>query len=242
MSSTQLNEIWVPAQSLSTRCKNKNFRPFYGDKSLLDVLVEKLLGCFPGVTIAISTDVPGELRDKYMRQENIYILERPKELLGNSISQSDLLHHFSSGVEKLKGRISTVDNVMVAQCTDPLFFEYQQAYEFFIGNKNEGRCNAVFASSPIKKQLIKSGVCLNGGFGQWHKVTQVLEPIDMVRWSCFISTRQKFLEYGYQIPPNSLPYRSSSQLVDIDTEYDFEIAKAFYKIFVDGSLSEDKTK
>ena len=229
MNSTTLDEIWVPAQSQSTRCVNKNFRPFYNNQSLLDILLEKLIEAFPKTVIGVSTDISDEIAEKYSNHRTVKVLRRPPQLLGNSIIQGELLKHFSESMAEFRPIASEHDNIMVAQCTDPLFFEYKNAFDFYLTALLENSDCSIFASLPVKKQLIRDGICLNGGFGQWHKVTQSLEPIDLVRWSCFLATRGQYLNYGYQMPPNSLPYRSNSHLLDIDTEQDFQVAQVLYE-------------
>ena len=48
--------VIVPAKADSSRCLNKNFRPFHKNKSLLDIKIEQLLDAFEPGDIFISSD------------------------------------------------------------------------------------------------------------------------------------------------------------------------------------------
>lgn len=218
-------EIWIPAQTLSSRVKNKNFRPFFGEDSLMHILVQKLTDDFPKSSIILSTDQVIFVKKIFKNFKNVLIVKRPGNLLGNSIREKELLSHFSSVIKK-----NYNDTVMIAQCTDPFFKNHLKMFKKYLFlNKKRKREISMFASYPIKKQAFIDNQIINGGMGDWHSITQKLKVLDINRWSCFISLKKTFVNYGYQIPPNSVPFRDSSVLLDIDNLKDFNEASKYYK-------------
>lgn len=73
-------KVLIPAKSNSIRIYNKNFRDFYNNESLVELLIKKLLKIFNSSDIYLSCDEDKkDLTDKY----NINFLKRSKELCGN---------------------------------------------------------------------------------------------------------------------------------------------------------------
>ena len=220
-------EIWIPAQTISSRVHNKNFREFHNNQSLMEILVDKLKKVFPKSKIILSTNNLKLVKKIFSNYENLIIVDRPKNLLGNKIRERELLHHFSS-VFKNK---NLNENIMIAQCTDPFFNNHEKMFLKYLKLNNKKKNVSLFASYPIKKQTFIENQIINGSVGDWHGITQSLKILDIVRWSCFVSQKKTFLKYGYQIPPNSVPYRDSSIMIDIDHLTDFREATKYYKKF-----------
>lgn len=229
------DSIWIPAQSTSTRCKLKNYRPFFGDECLLQLLLKKLTFNFPESQVVISADRPELV--SFDLPDNVRVGKRPNTLLGNDIEQSDLIDHYNALDSELFGQTSPADVILIAQCTDPLFFSYQELLNFYFKEVKGGGAG-VFSSFPLKKQMFKDGQCIHGSVGTWHKVTQRLGVVDLVRWSGFVATRYEFLKCGYQIVPGSVPFRCYDYLVDIDDEEEFHIAQSLYRAVTDKSFDE----
>ncbi len=218
-------EIWIPAQTISSRVNNKNFRFFHQKKSLMEILVEKLKKKFPKSIIILSTNNLSLVKKIFFNYKNIIIVKRPKKLLGNTIREKELLNHFSN-VFKNKNLNETV---MIAQCTDPFFNNYYKMFLKYSLLNYKNNNVSLFASYPIKKQTFIDNQIINGNMGEWHSITQNLKTLDVVRWSCFISKKKNFIKYGYQMPPNSVPFRDSSLMIDIDNLRDFKEAAKYYK-------------
>ena len=227
--SKTIDEVWIPAQRESDRCKNKNFRNFYKNKSLIEILLDKIRGACPKAKIILSSEMFDQ--DFLDKNKDLTFAKRPSNILGNSIRQSDLISHFAK-------QSDLVDNkecvVLIAQCTDPFFTEYEKMIDTYFENissskKSIPEISGSYASFPLKKQIFKDKQIINGGLGDWHQVTQDLSTCDVVRWSAFFTSKYNFLKSGYQIVPNANPFRSQEFFIDIDEDYDFILAQKIYK-------------
>lgn len=73
----------ISAKRKSKRCRNKNWRPFDGRKSLAEIAVEKALGAFDRVVLSIDFDpvkLPGRL------PERVRVVQRPLVFPDSSVS------------------------------------------------------------------------------------------------------------------------------------------------------------
>lgn len=228
-SNKKIDEVWIPAQRESTRCNNKNFKNFYKDQSLVDLLLSKIRVACPDARIILSSE---DFDKKFIgKNKDLIFAKRPKNILGNSIRQLDLIKHFATQSNIVSANECVV---LIAQCTDPFFNDFKKMVEYYFEYiRNEKKkipeTAGFYASYPLKKQIFRENQIINGGLGDWHQVTQELKICDVVRWSAFISSKYNFLKSGYQIVPSSVPFRSDDFFIDIDEEYDFDLAKKIYQ-------------
>jgi CMP-N-acetylneuraminic acid synthetase len=224
-----IDEVWIPAQRESSRCRDKNFRSFYKNKSLIDILLDKIRGTCPKARIILSSEM---LDESFLKKNrDLTFVTRPSNILGNSIRQSDLISHFAKQSDLIEKKNCVV---LIAQCTDPFFNEFEKMIEFYFediknSNKLIPEISGSYASYPLKKQIFREKQIINGGLGNWHEITQELSTCDVVRWSAFISSKYNFLKSGYQIVPKANPFRSFDFFIDIDEERDFILAQKIYE-------------
>lgn len=213
-------QVWIPAQDASTRVKHKNFRTFSDDKSLLEIKIEQLLSSnIPCRSIFVSseTDKVIPIAEKY----NINVIRRGVELLGNEILQRDLFGHFFENTPSSKF-------VMWVQVTDPLFGEFCQFLDK-MGSTNKK--STLVLATKLQKHVFYNNMPLNFQFGDWHQVSQNIEPIIVPRWSTFLHERielsKVMYHFGYknEFVLTDLPY------IDIDTHADFKLAQNIYESF-----------
>ena len=116
----------IPVKRVSERVPNKNFRPFSKDgKSLIDLLLEKLAKVNRIDHIYISTnkdDIEINLTS------NVSIIDRNEEYCNNITPWSDVIYNV---VNSLPEKDNTI--IMWCHTTTPLFNEYDNALEMFIG-------------------------------------------------------------------------------------------------------------
>lgn len=226
MSCTKDLEVWIPVQTKSTRVPYKNFREFDNGICLFRLLVIKLKTLLPGARLLVSSDELSICKESLKRNELefVHFIERPHDLLGNSISQAHLLKHFSDQGDSER----TV--AMVAQATDPFFISYGQVCDLF-NQYPSGQCIGITASHPIKKHIYIDGKCVIGGEADKHVVTQKINGADIVRWGCFLSAKTSFLKAGYQVTKNNVFFRSDDLFLDVDNEYDFQFLSEYWPIF-----------
>ena len=179
-------QIWIPAQGASTRVENKNFRPFSGGKSLLEIKIEQLLACnisSKSIYVSTETNIIFPIAEKY----NVNVILRGDELLGNRILQRNLFEHFFENTPTSKF-------VMWVQVTDPLFDAFSQFVDKM--GRSEDKSTLVLATK-LHKHVFYNNMPLNFQFGDWHAVSQDIEPIIFPRWSTFLHWRSELSKVMY---------------------------------------------
>jgi len=216
-------QVWIPAQAASTRVLNKNFRPFYKNNSLLDIKVSQLIkaGVQPR-QIYISTDCEDiTILNKY---EKVNIIKRNTSLLGNSILQTDLFKHFFQNTPES-------EFVMWVQVTDPLFSNFRIFLNKLVDLR--GKNKTLVLATKLQKHAFFNNLPLNFQFGDWHAVSQDIEPIIIPRWSVFLHVRTELEKLMYHFGRRNEFIAVDDPYVDIDTMQDFELAKAIYGVIND---------
>lgn len=207
-------QIWIPAQGASERIPEKNLRPFHNDESLLEIALKKLFKTINPSSIYVSSD-SAKANDICQRLA-VNFIARDNSLLGNTIKQKDLFYHFMQHTPESK-------YVGWIQVTDPLFFDYGD----FLSYKPLAH-EVYILATEIKKHSFFKGYPINFNFGDWHPVTQEIEPIIVPRWSAFLARRETFVRYKYHFGKYNKFYISNDFFIDIDYEADFILAQRHY--------------
>lgn len=208
-------QIWIPAQGASQRIPNKNFKPFYKDESLLEIAVKKLVKIVEKENIFVSSD--SIKAKKICKNLGINFIQRTNSLLGNKIKQKDLFNHFFDNTPKSK-------YVAWVQVTDPLFERFQE----FLSYKPK-KDEVYSVATEYKKHAFFKGYPVNFNFGDWHPVTQEIEPIIIPRWSVFLGRRATFLNFKYHFGKYNKFFICNEEFIDIDYEEDFLLAQKSYE-------------
>ena len=208
-------QIWIPAQGASQRIPDKNFRPFYKNQSLLEIALQKVKKIIKPENIFVSSD--SSLAEEICQKLKINFISRDQSLLGNKIKQKDLFNHFLTNTPPSK-------YVGWVQVTDPLFDDYEDFLSY------KPKTDEVYIlAADLKKHAFFRGFPINFNFGDWHPVTQEIEPIIIPRWSAFLALRKTFAKYSYHFGKKNSFFISNEEFVDIDYETDFIKAQALYK-------------
>lgn len=207
-------QIWIPAQTTSQRIRKKNIRPFFNDKSLLEIKIEQLRNIVPSECIFVSSN--GLEVKEICDYLEVNFLLRPEELLGNAIMQKDLFKHFLS-------KTPPCENVGWIQVTDPLYDDFSEL--FSIAPQAE---EVRVVATKVNKHAFFKGYPINFQFGDWHEVTQSIEPILVPRWSGFYARRETFDKYKYHFGKKNTFVATQKPFVDIDYMEDFELAQYLY--------------
>lgn len=213
-------KVIIPVKSNSERVKNKNFRPFYDELSLTEILIKKLLNIFDGKDIYMSCDDINRKRlcDKY----GINFLLRDKELTNNSIPMSTVI---TEVVKQIPGN----DDIMWCLVTDPLFDDYRGCYNKW-KELGDSKYDSLVVVYPSKEYILDSNYTPIGfGFGEKHIPTQYLEPNYMLKNTVFTIKRKAVFECKYYIGKQPYWYNAYNFSIDIDNENEFQIAQIIYK-------------
>lgn len=202
----------------STRVKNKNYRPFYNEYSLTDILLEKLL--------------------KVMDKRNIFLSCEKKEIrqfadkwgINFILRDTTYTQLETNTVDVVKNVCKDVpgdDDILYCSCMDPLFNDYEAMFKTWEEiRKDYDSLNVVY---PIKNYFLDQNHNPIGfGFGYWHKYSQYIPPIYQISWATEILTRKCIETCGYMVGEHPYWYDAYNPMVDIDTEQDWELAQILY--------------
>ena len=225
----------IPVKDNSTRVPSKNFKPFYGDKCLFDITVEKLSKVLNPSDIYMSCE--NEERKPLAEAWGINFLLRDKRLTDNNLPFYDF---FNGICDQVPGD----DDIAWCHATDPLFNSYKECFDVWQNGVEVLECGAWTTKSirkrhdslvvvyPQKDHLLDDNYNPIGfGFGAWHKISQALPTIYQLGFSLSILTRDCINKNGYYIGKNPYWYHARNKNVDIDTPEDFELAQAMYTYY-----------
>lgn len=212
-------KVIIPAKGKSGRVPNKNWRPFYKDKSLVEVKIEQLLKLFQPDDIYLSCDDPSkkEIADKY----SVHFLLRDPLFAKDGTSWSDVVTGIISQIN-----CDENDEIMWAEVTAPLFNEYEALIEKW--NANKADYDSILSVLERREFLIDAkGRAVNFNYGRWHCDSQKLDPLYSMD-SVFIMTKKNYLYFNYHVGQKPLLYVIEGESVEIDTPLEFEMAQRIF--------------
>src|SRR5262249_49509006 len=132
----------IPVKHNSERVENKNFRPFFGEKSLLDLKVEQLQdsGVYTEIFISSDSVLAADCAKKY----GVKHLERSRWYCDNSTPWSEVIVEVISKLPVHEG-----DAVSWCLVTSPLFHDFGRAVRQF--DSLESKYNGLFAVSRLNR-------------------------------------------------------------------------------------------
>ena len=212
-------KIAIPLKTNSMRVRNKNLRPFYGDKSLFDIKAEQLLKVFNPEDIYVSCE---DINVKeHVEKYGFHFLLRDMALTPNSALWSDV-------IKDIVTKIDDTSDIMWVQVTQPLFDDFRGVLSKWKEIYDD--YDSLTVVQKLRHHILNEyGMPVNFNFGYWHKVSQELPSYYLVTWACFCMKREMLRQCYYNIGKHSYLYDTEANLVDIDTEDDFELAQLIYK-------------
>lgn len=214
----------IPVKEKSERVKNKNTRNFFKNKSLLDILVFKLLKIKQINKIYISTN--NKKLKKIYNNKKIKIISRNKKYCNNIAPWSEVIFNVINSLPVDKNT-----NVMWCHTTTPLFDNYTKAIKIYKKNLKIKKFNGLVAVNRLSQFIVTEKLRpLNYTWGPWHPYSQNLDKLFSITGALFMTTKEEMLKNRYVI--SSKPYffeTTQLESIDIDTIYDMELAKILYK-------------
>jgi CMP-N-acetylneuraminic acid synthetase len=217
-------KVVIPAKAKSGRVPNKNWRPFYKDKSLVEVKIEQLIKLFKPEDIYLSCDDPSkkEIADKY----SIQFMLRDSLFAKDETSWSDVVTGIIDQIE-----CDENEEIMWAEATSPLF----NSYDLLISdwNASKGTHDSILTVSECREFLIDAqGRAVNFNYGRWHCDSQKLDPLYTMD-STFIMSKKNYLYFHYPVGKKPLIHVIEGKAIEIDTMHEFEMAQ---KIFAENQI------
>jgi len=216
------NVAVIPVKESSERVKDKNFREFTDGLSITELKVRQLLESGVYDEIYISSD--SEKAREIAEENGIIFIKRPVELCNNVVSWSDVIFHVVSS-------LPVNDNTSVSWChtTSPIFKNYKDAVEKYHALDKNLYDGLVTVTDFNDFLLNDKGRPYNYNWGVWHEYSQYLDKLYMLTGALFIAEKSEMLKNRYVISRKPFMFGVSKvESVDIDTEFDFEIAQIFY--------------
>ncbi len=218
-----MNVAIIPVKHKSERVKNKNFRPFYKNFSLLEIKIKQLLSnkIFDKIIISSNSKYAEKISKKY-RCKFIF---RGDKYSNNITSWSEVITNVVANAN-----LKNNDTVSWCHVTSPLFNEYKKAIVKFKKSQKKG-FDSLVAVNKFNGFLLNENLYpVNYNWGKWHTYSQSLPKYFSVNGALFIANVSTILDLNYLIGKNPDKYLCSDYTsIDIDNEFDFEIAQTIFK-------------
>ncbi|WP_217127068.1 cytidylyltransferase domain-containing protein [Hydrogenophilus thiooxidans] len=213
----------IPAKGFSSRVPDKNFRPFYKGKSLLEIKIFQCLqsGVFDSIYVSSdderAADIAHQLGVTYVFRDNRLCLE--------STPWYEVL-------EGILDSLPETDDVWVAWCpvTSPLFRRYAEIVSCLCDKLTEGYNSITTVTSLRHYYLNDHFTPLNHCWGVWHSYSQKISAIYQLNLACTISQKKEMKFCSYQIGSRPTFFLTEAwEGHDIDTQEEFELAQWYFK-------------
>ena len=217
----------IPARVGSKRVPGKNIRPL-GGKPLIVWSINVAKGITEICDIIVSTD-DNAIAELALNSDALVPWLRPSELANDTASSVDVALHALDWYEREKGKI---DGLLLLQPTSP--FRTRETVLRGIEVFRSHQCRPVIGVSPAKSHpmlcfLVENDIACpfieNGGL---HLRSQDLPSTYVVNGAFYLITpgalRDTHTFYGEGMVP--LIMDQPEEMLDIDTEWDWQIAEA----------------
>tara|TARA_B100001059_G_C17742087_1_gene532252 strand:- start:415 stop:1101 length:687 start_codon:yes stop_codon:yes gene_type:complete len=213
----------VPVKTISERVESKNFRDFFEGLSLFDILIKQLKESNTFDEIYVSSN-SNKIEDT-LSTEGIKFIKREDRFCNNNIPWSDVIAHVASSLPE-------ESDTTLAWChtTSPTFNNFSLAIDKYEENLKKGYDGLITVIKSSDFIVSGSNQPLNYSWGPWHKYSQFLDSYYYITGALFISSIDQMIKNRYVISKNPFLFEVSPfEAIDIDTEYDFELAKILMK-------------
>jgi CMP-N-acetylneuraminic acid synthetase len=213
--------VVIPAKSTSTRCKNKNWRQFYHDHSLVDVLLHKLLACdFAPSDIYISSD-SHEMLQEMVDVYDVNVLMRPAYFTELETPTD----HF---IAELMSHFDAEEDVALAHCTTPTFDEHQQVIDRWAMGDLTSIAVAQQAPAHLLLECHRDMQPIGWSFGKHFAKSQDVMTMYQMTFSFQIMKGKHWQDFNFYTAPRCHWHIAQGTHIDINTEQDFADAQAVY--------------
>lgn len=231
--------VFLPMRKGSERVVNKNTKKFSNfNGGLTELKIRQLLKNELINEIVISTDDERviEIASSFLKiDKRIKIVERPKFLCLNDTNLKDLIEYVPS--------VCNFDIILWTHVTSPFFNKYDEAIKIYI--ENIEKFDSLMGVKEIKGFFwsCKEYKILNTFNNEWPK-TQDINPMIEINNTLFINKKSNYIKYKNRIGSNPYLYINSNiESIDIDYNYDFELADFISSRYLDKIIKiEDYNK
>lgn len=208
----------IAVRSGSERVVNKNIRPFAGS-NLLDLKIRQLKSIkeLDGIVVNSNDDRMLEIAEKL----GVETVKRDPHYATSSVSMSDVYKNMAENID--------TDLIMYANVTNPLVNtdSYTNGIKTF--KEISGKFDSLNSAHLVKEFMFLDNKPINYDLLNQPR-SQDLPNIYALNFAFSILTKEHMIEYKNVIGRSPYMYELSEvESVDIDTEFDFEVAEFLYK-------------
>lgn len=217
--------VLIPARTNSSRAPNKNWRPFYQSKCLVDIKIEQLRNAgIPAEMIYVSCEdqekerhaipycVRFMLRDPYLTTK-----EGERGLLLALVKQ--MCSVWESSPREI------MQDMMLVSVTDPFFSEFDKLIQTW--ERVRANHDSLMVVRPLTEQVL-FGDGQPANFDYFGQPTQFLKGWYAISMCALITKPETILRRKHFIGERPYMFTARQTAVDIDTEDDFTVAQAIY--------------
>lgn len=208
----------IAVRSGSERVVNKNLRPFAGS-NLLEIKIKQLLYIkeFDGIIVNSNDDRMLEIAD-HLGAETV---KRDPIFATSSVSMSDV---YKNMAENFNGDIVAYCNV-----TNPMVESESYANAIRTFKELGDKFDSLNSANLVKEFMFLDNKPINYDLENQPR-SQDLPDIYALNFAISIITKENMIKYKNVIGRTPYMYGlSEAESIDIDTEFDFEIAEFFYR-------------
>lgn len=210
----------IPVRKNSQRVKNKNFKKFYKNKSLLEIKINQLKKIREINKIVISSDSKkaGNIAKKYQ----VYFHKRKKFFASSKCSGSDFFHNLATSIDG--------EYLMYCPCTSPIIKinTYKKFIKKFFSLKN--KFDSLNSVSSLNTFIWKGNKSLNYNSLKAPNSQNLPKNYYELTFGLNIISRDKMIKFR-NIVGNKPKFMILNKVesTDIDDEVDFFLAQSLYK-------------
>lgn len=211
----------IPAKANSNRVPNKNFRPFYGNKSLLEIKIEQCVSSKIFSSVYVSSD-SADAKPVSENSGATFILRDPYYCLDST--------PWGEVLEGVMNSLPVHEDTLIAWCmpTSPLFDRFNDFFNFLENNPDQD--SAVTVTKLTHYYLNSDFIPINHKWGPWHTYSQGTKPIYHLNLACFLTTKKQIIKNQYLIGSNPCFFPiSQTEGFDIDTMEEFEVSQILFE-------------
>lgn len=208
----------IPAKTNSERVPNKNFREFVDGKSLVDLVVEKLIAAGADRRRIHLSSESERIAGPVVKRHGINFLKRSSGLCDNSVP-------LTTWMRTICGQVAGESDIAWCQVCDPMFDSYEDCLQSWRSVRISH--DSLVVCRPWRGYLMtEHGQPIGWSFGEHHTPSQRLPEFCTMPFTLSILTREAIAATGYHVGKKPYWYSASGRHVDIDDEFDFAVASA----------------
>ena len=208
----------IAVRSGSERVVNKNIRPF-AESNLLDLKIRQLktIKGLDGIVVNSNDDRMLEIAEKL----GVETVKRDPHYATSSVSMSDVYKNMAESID--------TDLIMYANVTNPLVNTDSYVNGIKTFKEISGKFDSLNSAHLVKEFMFLDNKPINYDLLNQPR-SQDLPNIYALNFAFSILTKEHMIEYKNVIGRTPYMYELSEvESVDIDTEFDFEVAEFLYK-------------